>query len=1002
MADFCFDCRRDYTVIRHPVTRTCGHTSCRECVIKQRQSRRQCHACFMKQIGLREPRESLTEPAEGVPATSLTTEPSSPSSRMTGAGSTQRKSGIPTFADTKRRSDNPGAVFNKVSNSIPGVHTSRVPPPTIYDRRGATSHTDLQKGSRACDKVGSVEARAEQNPSIRNFINKYEQLAHKSGQPSNLLPNKEHVGGNRRYQISGQVSREDAADGHYNKQGTALKHLSKSTGELNILLLEKTPNTTSGNSQGRQGRFYGSRDELNQGITERRTIPSLLKQPSSTEHMFGTRTMTKPRVLAQRSSSHDGRAEADNISVNIRRPTSLKRPNSLEGLDNTNRELPNKLHLRRGSLGRLYNHEPTTMYTPRKASHTELSIEGDKPSKFTRNVKPGYAAQHSSSTNSKSANINSTNISNSTTNSSTTTTTSNSSSTSNSNNSSSNNSSSNTSHNPTQQEVSMETAGIHAARPIIIVESRDPLSTLDDDNWETQEQQQVTAILKAEDYKRIISALKTELRSVTHKKESAEKDCLSIQEELKQTRKEVIKGKTEQLVLRQELTKLEHLVTTQDTHIANMEQEIQELKRPSSSGGERLREEVEEELRSKEHQWLSERLDKERTIEALQLELRETRQQLQQYHQQEDLVGELKHQLTKSEHEISILKVQLREKETETRRYRALASKSPLALQREAPVGLPNFGNTCYINSIIQCLYSIQALRQYFISEKYKKDLNNMSEQKGEVALSLAEVFQALNSGTKTDESIRKFKKVMAKHDSEFEGHDQQEAHDLFLALLQCLHNDLSKSSNNEQINDHHSNSTSFIASIFYGVQKSVIYCREKKITVYSSTESFNNLTLSVLGTEEHKLGELLKNHLRPQEIDWDCQHCRQLHKCVHYTSISKLPFVLSLHFSRYGNSSHRNNHKGRVLFPPDNLSLGKDVAQVDYPSVYQLISVCNHHGTMTSGHYTAFCRRKKGSGGSQWWMMDDLDAHPATVQDAIAERDAHIVFYETVQDSFV
>lgn len=171
---------------------------------------------------------------------------------------------------------------------------------------------------------------------------------------------------------------------------------------------------------------------------------------------------------------------------------------------------------------------------------------------------------------------------------------------------------------------------------------------------------------------------------------------------------------------------------------------------------------------------------------------------------------------------------------------------------------------------------------------------------------------------------------------------------------------------------------------------------------MYSSTESFNNLTLSVLGTEEHKLGELLKNHLRPQEIDWDCQHCRQLHKCVHYTSISKLPFVLSLHFSRYGNSSHRNNHKGRVLFPPDNLSLGKDVAQVDYPSVYQLISVCNHHGTMTSGHYTAFCRRKKGSGGSQWWMMDDLDAHPATVQDAIAERDAHIVFYETVQDSFV
>ncbi|KAJ7984549.1 hypothetical protein DPEC_G00355950 [Dallia pectoralis] len=156
------------------------------------------------------------------------------------------------------------------------------------------------------------------------------------------------------------------------------------------------------------------------------------------------------------------------------------------------------------------------------------------------------------------------------------------------------------------------------------------------------------------------------------------------------------------------------------------------------------------------------------------------------------------------------------------------------------------------------------------------------------------------------------------------------------------------------------------------------------------------------------------EEQLAPDDA-WRCPHCKQLQQGSIKLSLWTLPDILILHLKRFRQDGDRRmKMQNMVKFPLIGMDMAPHMVKRSQSSwslpshwspwrrpygmgrdpedyLYDLYAVCNHHGTMAGGHYTAHC---KNSIDGMWYCFDDSDVH-AMSDDEVCKQNAYILFYQ-------
>eukprot|EP00040_Diaphanoeca_grandis_P020596 m.109526 g.109526 ORF g.109526 m.109526 type:complete len:478 (+) comp27964_c0_seq1:165-1598(+) len=350
-------------------------------------------------------------------------------------------------------------------------------------------------------------------------------------------------------------------------------------------------------------------------------------------------------------------------------------------------------------------------------------------------------------------------------------------------------------------------------------------------------------------------------------------------------------------------------------------------------------------------------------------------------------------------------------------------------------VGLKNLGNTCFMNSILQCLSFTLPLTSYML-DKSKKDKCKKSPMKG----MLFDEYRALITKLWSEQAPssinpKLFKMQIGRFAPRFLGYQQQDSQEFLRFLLDGLHEDLNrvtkkppykedpkvaKLTTKEQAmyfrKTYAKRESSPILDCFGGQLRSTLCCTQ---CGYESNTWDPFLDLSLPFPDEgpatasgsgfahrradqdrasHHILSCFERFTKDEVMDGDemprCDGCKNRCKCVKSLRIEVLPPVLVVHIKRFSYTSIRGSKISKqVDFPLEALTLKQFCTSESDSSrsVYDLYAVSNHYGNLRGGHYTAYCKHP--SIDNHWFEFDD--SHVRVAKDSmIGGPEAYVLFY--------
>ena len=324
--------------------------------------------------------------------------------------------------------------------------------------------------------------------------------------------------------------------------------------------------------------------------------------------------------------------------------------------------------------------------------------------------------------------------------------------------------------------------------------------------------------------------------------------------------------------------------------------------------------------------------------------------------------------------------------------------------------GLINLGNTCYMNSVIQCLSHL------LIFHPLNAEFFEECDGKNDCMIEKWFQFQRKmwsneeNSSINPSDILIQFQKDCQKYNMFFENFQQNDADEFLILFLDFIHKSIRCSMKIISNNTHRNPEIQKLIqnsyqtwTRFYG--KDYSYIVEK---FYSQLLSYTTCPLCGYYTTNHdpiqvisleiprnaeNLIDCFQHYVRSISLDdenlWKCDKCNHNVKSEKKTILWRTSDVLIISLKRF-----KNGHKiNQFISFPEILDL--DNFSLNYGSnkknKYSLQSIAIHQGSLNSGHYYAICKNPLDK---NWHLYNDETEKRITKQEIHKEL-PYLFFYK-------